>query len=494
MANQLAPRMERRGGGGVNRLLGIIEPAMTVGSAIAAEVPALAVGLGSLNTIEDKQRPLSDAVAAADEVREMLTYDPRSMEGQAGMQSLINSVSQLADTVGLDTAFQVLNEEIIPRVQSTLGEDAARELGSMAMMIPAVRRLSGLPMDTASRMQRAKEMGFDDEPSVKRVTKVVGDFDPRFDPRAKERNKLKELMPVIEERQIDIPEIDITELSGKPFITSMSDRTRAGANLIGIGDVEFNDPVRLQGGQDYMFENPGQVWASAKAPASKILKEAQRVKEATGEDPLLIPWRMAPTGGDFATMTGETMLQYASAAMPKGAKRSLNARMKKIIPGWTGIDSPEAIDQFRASPDKVRKQIKQMMDVEFRDRGGIGIGAARLSVVDPDQINLRDQGIMNVGKIFPDRDLIGTSGHAAYSHGVPGEGVGKLTNVKEDASIFDLVPEVLTKENPRRAMEMKPYTGVITDAMIEQIAKKYGLALPVAAYMLQQGLIEDQSV
>ena len=164
MANLLAPRMERRGGGGVNRLLGIIEPAMTVGSAIAAEVPALAVGLGSLNTIEDKQRPLSDAVAAADEVREMLTYNPRSMEGQAGMQSLINSVSQIADTVGLDTAFQVLNEEIIPRVQSTLGEDAARELGSMAMMIPAVRRLSGLPMDTASRMQRAKEMGFDDEP------------------------------------------------------------------------------------------------------------------------------------------------------------------------------------------------------------------------------------------------------------------------------------------------------------------------------------------
>ncbi len=164
MANLLAPRMERRGGGGVNRLLGIIEPAMTVGSAIAAEVPALAVGLGSLNTIEDKQRPLSDAVAAADEVREMLTYNPRSMEGQAGMQSLINSVSQIADTVGLDRAFQVLNEEIIPRVQSTLGEDAARELGSMAMMIPAVRRLSGLPMDTASRMQRAKEMGFDDEP------------------------------------------------------------------------------------------------------------------------------------------------------------------------------------------------------------------------------------------------------------------------------------------------------------------------------------------
>ena len=134
--------MERRGGGGVNRLLGIIEPAMTVGSAIAAEVPALAVGLASLNTVEDRLKPFSEAVSAADEVREMLTYNPRSMEGQAGMQSLLNSVSQLADTVGLDKAFQVLNEEIIPRVQSTLGEDAARELGSMAMMIPAVKRVT----------------------------------------------------------------------------------------------------------------------------------------------------------------------------------------------------------------------------------------------------------------------------------------------------------------------------------------------------------------
>ena len=149
MANQLAPRMERRGVGGVNRLLGIIEPAMTVGSAIAAEVPALAVGLGSLNTVEDRLKPFSEAVTAADEVREMLTYNPRSMEGQAGMQSLINSVSQIADTVGLDRAFQVLNEEIIPRVQSTLGEDAARELGSMAMMIPAVRRVTKVVQPSA---------------------------------------------------------------------------------------------------------------------------------------------------------------------------------------------------------------------------------------------------------------------------------------------------------------------------------------------------------
>jgi len=141
--------MEQRGGSGVNRLLGIIEPAMTVGSAIAAEVPALTRGLIAFNNPEDELRPFSGAVEKADEVREMLTYNPRSMEGQAGMQSLINSVSQIADTVGLDTAFQVLNEEIIPRVQSTLGEDAARELGSMAMMIPAVKRVTKVVQPSA---------------------------------------------------------------------------------------------------------------------------------------------------------------------------------------------------------------------------------------------------------------------------------------------------------------------------------------------------------
>ena len=164
MANQLQDLLEgyarRRQS---NRLAGF-EPLMTVGSAVASEVPALAVGLASLNTVEDRLKPFSEAVAAADEVRDMFTYNQNSMEGQAGMQSLINSVKYLIETTGLNKAFQVLNEEIIPRVQSTLGEDAARELGSMAMMIPAVRRLSGLPMDTASRMQRAKEMGFDDEP------------------------------------------------------------------------------------------------------------------------------------------------------------------------------------------------------------------------------------------------------------------------------------------------------------------------------------------
>ena len=458
--------MERRGGGGINRLAEIVEPAMTVGSNILAEIPAWAAGMAELN-----QTGLpSEGMRRLEEVSEMLTYSPRTMEGQAGLQSLTNGVMKVMDTLGVDEAINYLNNTIVPNLQRTFGEEGAREIGSSVMMaLPFVRKVPGLSIET------------------------VGGFDKRFDPRINERQKLEAMSPVVDQRDVDIAEVDITDLVGLPFLTSMSDRTRAGANLIGINDVEFDVPVNLQGGQDYMFENPGQVWASAKAPSSKILKEAKQIKETTGQDPLLLPWRMAPTGGDFATMTGETMLKYASAAMPKGAKRSLNARLKKMIPGWGGVDSPESIEQFRSLPDKTRKLVKQMMDVEFRDRGGIGVGEARLAVADPDQINAVDQGIMNAGRIFADEDLITTSGHAAYSHGVPGAGVGRITNLKDGATIFDLVPEVMSKQNPRRAMEMKPYSGVLTEELISQVAKKFGISIPAAALLLEQGLVEEDN-
>ncbi len=149
MANGLKDILEGYAGRRQSNRLAGFEPLLTAGSAVASEVPALTVGLVALDDPEDKFKPFSGAVEQADEVREMLTYNPRSMEGQAGMQSLLNSVSQLADTLGLDTAFKYLNEEIIPRVQSTLGEDAARELGSMAMMIPAVKRVTKVVQPSA---------------------------------------------------------------------------------------------------------------------------------------------------------------------------------------------------------------------------------------------------------------------------------------------------------------------------------------------------------
>ena len=142
MANKIAPRMERRGGGGINRLAAIVEPAMTAGSNILAEIPAYAAGMAELN----KTGLPSEGVRRAEEVSERLTYNPRTMEGQAGLQSLTNGVMKVMDALGVDEAINYLNNTIVPNLQRTFGEEGAREIGSSVMMaLPFVRKVTLVP-------------------------------------------------------------------------------------------------------------------------------------------------------------------------------------------------------------------------------------------------------------------------------------------------------------------------------------------------------------
>ncbi|MGA0335150.1 MAG: hypothetical protein ACO3LD_02755 [Luminiphilus sp.] len=315
-----------------------------------------------------------------------------------------------------------------------------------------------------SAMRRAPTMG-------------IAKYDPRFDKRVKEQERLQALTPIVESKgTVNPPEISIADLEGRPFITSMSDRTAAGGILRGINDVQFNMPVELRGGQDFMFENPKMVWASGRGPTKQIRELAEQVKVITGQDPLYIPWRMAPTGGDFASMTGETMLSYADAAMSKNTKKALDAEIKKLIPNWSGVGSEKSIQQFRGAKDSVRKKVKKMLDVNFREQGGLGIGEARLAVTDPRQYTAPDTGIQNVGVIRAGAPLITQSGHPSYPYGVQGEGLGRI---KEDVRIYQLLKEVAEARgiaDPRnpsqrdiRSLQMKPYYGRITAEELKKL-------------------------
>lgn len=297
-------------------------------------------------------------------------------------------------------------------------------------------------------------------------------IDPRFDSRIKEQEKLRDLSIGIAERKIDKPIVSIADFEGRPFITSMSDRTRAGGLLTSVKGVPLNRPVDLLGGQDYMFENPGQVWASGKKPVNDLYGLAHDLRRVTGEDPIYLPWRMAPTGGDFAHMTGETMLSYAEAAMTKKAKRQLDKSIKGIVPEWKGIDSPDIAKQFVTLPYKKRKAIKQVLDRDFRDAGGLSIGEARLAVSDPNQYNAPVTGLMNVGEISTRNPIVAASGHPSYPQGVPGQGLGLLS---EPLSVADLIPSHRANfqnfNDFRRSLEMKPYGGIVDEKML----KRFGL-------------------
>jgi len=322
-----------------------------------------------------------------------------------------------------------------------------------------------------SAMRRAPTMG-------------IAEYDPRFSnsvfgskPRVKDQPRLKALERTVESRgTINPPEVSITQFEGKPFITSMSDRTAAGGLLRAINDLELARPINLQGGQDFMFENPDMVWASQKSASSKVAKAAKALKEEFGQDPIYLPWRMAPTGGDFATMTGETMLSYADVALNKKTKKKADAMIKKMIPNWSGIGSEESIKQFRNAPDAIRKEIKNNLDIEFRGEGGLSVGEARLAVADPRQYTAPESGLQNVGIIYADRPLIERSGHASYDTGIPGEGIGRL---KEDLRVYQLLEQaarargISDPRNPSaadvRALQMKPYGGMITSDLLKKL-------------------------
>jgi len=225
-----------------------------------------------------------------------------------------------------------------------------------------------------------------------------------------------------------------------------------------------------------MFNNPGQVWASAPGPVKQILNAAQEIKSVTGQNPIYVPWRMAPTGGDFAQMTGETMLAYADAAMGKMQKKQLDKSIQKLIPTWSGVSDPASVQQFRDAPDRVRKSVKAMMDRDFRNKNSLNIGSARLAVSDPAQLAAQEGGIQNVGEIFANTPMVMQSGHPSYPRGVPGKGIGALS---QDHNIFELLPEVVKARgipnpaDPRatdlRALQMKPYAGVITDELLKRL-------------------------
>jgi hypothetical protein len=306
----------------------------------------------------------------------------------------------------------------------------------------------------------------------------IGDFDPRFDNKRKtDIQKIANTAPVVEQlNKATPPTVSLADFEGRPFITSMSDRTAAGGDLLGVNDVMFKRPVHLYGGQDYMFNNPNQVWASAQSAVKPIIENAQLLKEVTGQNPLYIPWRMAPSGGDFAHMTGESMIAHAEAAMGKADKKALNNAIKDLLPSWKGVDSADSIAQYRSAPKTVRDSIMQIMDRDFRDLGSLNYGQARLSVTDPRQINAMEGGIQNIGEIFADQPMIMRSGHPSYPRGVAGQGLG---TIDRELNIFELLPNVVKERgiaNPRnpsdpdlRAMQMKPYSGIITAKMLRDL-------------------------
>lgn len=294
----------------------------------------------------------------------------------------------------------------------------------------------------------------------------------------------------------DVPIINLEDYEGYPFISSMSDRSAAGDVIQSINGVPVN--VSRRGGMDYMFdpESGEFVWASApdvlvgqerrsgtsvfKEPREKsILGRAIALREQTGKDPLFIPFSMAPTGVDFS-QPAEVMLSHARNALDLSDLNKLDADIKEVFPGFSGINSPDGMSQVNQASGDVRKKIINIINNDYSQKGALTSGQARAALLDQAQAMSRDSTLRNVGLVDTSRMITVGDVHPIYKGGLYGEGLGRLA---VPYSVYELNPQAAYLGgirpdqllNPPRStgmgagtrkLELSPLTGVITDDVL----------------------------
>jgi len=299
--------------------------------------------------------------------------------------------------------------------------------------------------------------------------------DPRIESRKGELGKVADLELEIAPRVTDpAPEVSIFDFEGHPYITSMSDLAAAGDDIISINGVKFRVPFSRRGGQDYMFDNPGSVWASERKPAERHVELAQQLQDETGKDVLYMPWTMGPNAVQFSHMPRGVQYRYAEAALGGGDRGALEQEIKRILPEWRSFEDPDSAEMFMTASGKARGALNDLLD-KYRTRGGLGRGEATYASTDLTQIGAPLTTLKNVGIIDP-RFGASPSSHASYNYSIPGRGLGVLK--EKNIGALALSPDVMADlgyktpfdfpvgvqpgtKSPLRAMQMKPQGGLL---------------------------------
>tara|TARA_R110000868_G_scaffold232465_2_gene485947 strand:- start:142 stop:2262 length:2121 start_codon:yes stop_codon:yes gene_type:complete len=279
--------------------------------------------------------------------------------------------------------------------------------------------------------------------------------------------------------------LNLGDYEGHPYILTQSDRSAAGGEIVSVHSTDI-DPVDLRGGRDFMFDAPseGQVWASDPNVIKSLYNRAEALSRSHGKDTILLPYSMAPTGIDFATMPLDTMVGFARAKMSKANIKKLDKSIKAIIPEWGGVADPNSIGIFRDVKGPKRKQVADLIDKDFRGvPGGMSISEARAATTDAAQYMSPEGQIMNVGRINTRSPIITESGHPTYVGGLPGRGEGTLENTLDVRPFMANNGRQLTGDAADiRALSMNHglSQGVLDDTLLNKLYGERGNATPAA--------------
>lgn len=244
----------------------------------------------------------------------------------------------------------------------------------------------------------------------------------------------REVSPIVQSLGVLEPEraMRIEDLQGRMLTPAYGDRTIAGANILGYDDINFADPVRSQGGRDFMREQGTGLWASEFTPMSRKAKSVRGLLDA-GEDPALVYTAMGAQSGDFSTiMRDATLAQFDPTRISDDAAKKFDERMKTLgVTAWPGTKSGKVAEALQNMPGSTRWAVWQEMDkTAYKNAGFPDIGRTRVSITDPELLDVDPFATgLSVGRPTDFLTNEAFTPHPSYEWQIGGGYEGRLGNL-----------------------------------------------------------------
>lgn len=309
--------------------------------------------------------------------------------------------------------------------------------------------------------------------------------DPLWSRWEPERVRVAPLDPnPVYESALDLPPVNVIrpeDLEGKVLTSLLGDRTHAGEYLKGLNDMEFQNPVYLEGGHGFMRSHIpyGAGWASNKGRIEWLSKRVKKLQEQyPGREVAGVYVPMSEKGGDFSTMMADTLLEQMKLGnISKRKKNQFDKMLKAVRPEWPGIDAPEARSLLDANGALRHNFISTLARKEFKGTDWADIGAARYSITDPALRNVMEgEGGQAITTLTPDIILPGQQElpHKSYDTQIAGQYIGGLErgiprNVFWPDSIAAL--EAQGKPGHRRSMELSGFNQLATPEWVDKVSR-----------------------
>ena len=245
--------------------------------------------------------------------------------------------------------------------------------------------------------------------------------------------------PVTEMKSEQVPVKDLPQrrvvspeqMQGGRLLALIGDRTAAGRDLVSIDGKRLAEPVRLEGGPDFMRTHApeGAAWASGKSPVSRLSKATQGAAEG-GRDVYGVYSAMGHTAGDFSTMMSDALMaQTRNADLRKKDIKAFDKEVRTLRPEWPGLLDEDA-SRVLAESGPLRLALVNRMDLDARRQAGFpDVAATRAAILEPDLMNapLWSSGF-SIARLDPTGRVIQQpkTPHKTYDTQLGGQYVGGL--------------------------------------------------------------------